>query len=93
MNTPLLEKEFTAKEIQSVLRIVTGGLEKIGLALLNYYSRTNLVPASGNSISRGRNKYTYSDSNLAMLALQNEKRRTTCESISKRYRLFKEKTS
>lgn len=56
-----LEKEFTAKEVQSILRMLTGGVEKIGLALLNYYARTNLVPTSGKTLSRGRAKYTYSD--------------------------------
>lgn len=54
-------QEFTAKEIQSILRAITGNEEKIGLALLNYYSRTNLVPCSGQTESRGRKKYTYSD--------------------------------
>lgn len=57
----LQNKEFTAKEVQAILRALTGGVEKIGLALLNYYARTNLVPCTGKSKSRGRNKYTYSD--------------------------------
>ena len=57
----LLEREFTAKELQSILRRVAGGDEQIGLALLNYYARTNLVPPSGQSLSRGRQKYSYSD--------------------------------
>ena len=61
MSVLLMEREFTAKEVQSVLRALTGGLEKIGLALLNYYARTNLVPTTGKTISRGRPKYTYSD--------------------------------
>jgi DNA-binding transcriptional MerR regulator len=56
-----LTKEFTAKDVQSILRELTGGAEKIGLALLNYYSRTNLVPATGIKKHRGRNKYSYSD--------------------------------
>lgn len=56
-----INKEFTAKDVQAILRTLTGGTEKIGLALLNYYSRTNLVPASGIEKHRGRNKYTYSD--------------------------------
>lgn len=56
-----LTKEFTAKDVQSILRELTGGAEKIGLALLNYYSRTNLVPATGVKKHRGRNKYSYSD--------------------------------
>lgn len=56
-----LEREFTAKEVQAILRALTGGSEKIGLALLNYYSRTNLVPATGKGINRGRSKYTYAD--------------------------------
>ncbi len=53
--------EFTAKEVQAILRTLTGGTEKIGLALLNYYARTNLVPSTGKQLQRGRNKYTYSD--------------------------------
>ncbi len=61
MTVHLLDREFTAKEVQSILRRVTGGEEKIGLALLNYYSRTNLVPASGKVQQRGRAKYAYSD--------------------------------
>lgn len=56
-----LQREFTAKEVQSILRALTGGIEKIGLALLNYYARTNLVPSTGKQLQRGRNKYTYSD--------------------------------
>lgn len=55
------EREFTAKEVQGVLRALTTGSEKIGLALLNYYARTNLVPCSGKAKNRGRRKYCYSD--------------------------------
>jgi DNA-binding transcriptional MerR regulator len=55
------EKEFTAKEVQAILRQLTHDSEKIGLALLNYYARTNLVPSTGKEIERGRNKYCYSD--------------------------------
>ncbi|MCI5066175.1 hypothetical protein MRY87_10660 [bacterium] len=54
-------REFTAKEVQAILRRLTGGVEKIGLALLNYYARTNLVPCTGKSLNRGRPKYSYSD--------------------------------
>lgn len=61
MTVHILEREFTAKEVQNILRSLTGGTEKIGLALLNYYARTNLVPTSGKSKNRGRKKYTYSD--------------------------------
>lgn len=61
MTVHLLEKEFTAKEVQAILRRLTGGLEKIGLALLNYYARTNLVPTTGKSLNRGRHKYSYPD--------------------------------
>ena len=57
----LLDREFAAKDVQQVLRTLTGGAEKIGLALLNYYARTNLVPSTGKTKSRGRQKYTYSD--------------------------------
>ena len=56
-----LEREFTAKEAQAILRALTGGAEKIGLALLNYYARTNLVPTTGKQFCRGRRKYCYSD--------------------------------
>lgn len=61
MSINLQSREFTAKEVQSILRAITGNTEKIGLALLNYYSRTNLVPSTGLTISRGRKKYTFSD--------------------------------
>jgi hypothetical protein len=57
----MLEREFTAKDVQTILRLLTGGNEKIGLALLNYYARTNLVPTTGKEIHRGRHKYSYSD--------------------------------
>jgi hypothetical protein len=60
-NVKSIEREFTAKEVQSVLRQLTGNVEKIGLALLNYYARTDLVPATGRSKQRGRNKYSYAD--------------------------------
>lgn len=55
------EREFTAKEVQAVLRSLTGDIEKIGLALLNYYARTDLVAATGQSKHRGRQKYSYQD--------------------------------
>ncbi|MFM1847060.1 MAG: hypothetical protein RL417_534 [Pseudomonadota bacterium] len=61
MTVHILDREFTAKEVQNILRSLTGGDEKIGLALLNYYARTNLVPTTGNTLSRGRKKYSYSD--------------------------------
>jgi DNA-binding transcriptional MerR regulator len=57
----ILDREFTAKDVQAILRILTGGSEKIGLALLNYYARTDLVPSTGKGKCRGRKKYTYSD--------------------------------
>lgn len=60
-NLRTLEREFSAKEVQSVLRTVTGNVDKIGLALLNYYARTDLVPATGRMKQRGRNKYSYAD--------------------------------
>ena len=60
-NVRTLEREFTAKEVQIILRQLTGNSEKIGLALLNYYSRTELVGASGETTSRGRSKYSYAD--------------------------------
>lgn len=56
-----LDREYTAKQVQAVLRRITNSQEKIGLALLNYYARTDLVPTSGKTESRGRQKYTYSD--------------------------------
>ncbi|MDZ4785856.1 MAG: hypothetical protein SGJ02_07250 [bacterium] len=61
MAVHLQNREFSAKEVQAVLRALSGNAEKIGLALLNYYARTNLVPCSGKTLCRGRNKYTYSD--------------------------------
>jgi DNA-binding transcriptional MerR regulator len=57
----MLDREFTAKDAQVILRALTSGEEKIGLALLNYYSRTNLVPCTGKTKSRGRKKYSYPD--------------------------------
>lgn len=60
-NVKPIEREFTAKEVQSILRTLTGNEERIGLALLNYYSRTDLVTASGRTKQRGRSKYTYAD--------------------------------
>lgn len=56
-----IEREFTAKEVQSILRALTGNTEKIGLALLNYYARTDLVSATGRSKQRGRSRYSYAD--------------------------------
>lgn len=56
-----IEREYTAKDVQAILRQLTGDSEKIGLALLNYYARTDLVGASGRTKSRGRSKYSYSD--------------------------------
>ena len=61
MKVQTIDREFTAKEVQNILRKLTSGEEKIGLALLNYYARTNLVPSTGREISRGRNKYCYAD--------------------------------
>lgn len=55
------EREFTAIEVQTILRMLLGAEEKIGLALLNYYARTDLVPSTGKTLTRGRNKYTYAD--------------------------------
>lgn len=61
MTVHLLDREFTAKDVQNILRSLTSGEEQIGLALLNYYARTNLVPPTGQSLSRGRVKYSYAD--------------------------------
>ena len=61
MTVPFLDREFTAKQVQAILRALTGGTERIGLALLNYYARTNLVPTTGKTTSRGRIKYSYCD--------------------------------
>lgn len=61
MSVHILDREFTAKDVQQILRTLTGNDEKIGLALLNYYARTNLVPTTGKSKSRGRQKYSYPD--------------------------------
>ena len=61
MTVHILDREFVAKDVQEILRTLTGGSEKIGLALLNYYARTNLVPTTGKTKSRGRAKYSYSD--------------------------------
>ena len=61
MKVQLIDREFTAKDTQNILRRITNGEERIGLALLNYYARTNLVPTTGKEISRGRAKYSYAD--------------------------------
>lgn len=61
MTVHLLDREFPAKDVQQILRTLTGDQEKIGLALLNYYARTNLVPTTGKTTSRGRAKYSYAD--------------------------------
>ena len=61
MSITPLEREFTASEVQNVLRATTNGSEKIGLALLNYYARTDLVPSTGKTLIRGRQKYSYFD--------------------------------
>jgi len=60
-NVRPFEREFTAKEVQSILRSLCGNAEKIGLALLNYYARTDLVVATGRTAQRGRQKYSYAD--------------------------------
>lgn len=60
-NVRSLEREFTAKEVQAIVRVLTGSTEKIGLALLNYYARTDLVPATGRTKHRGRARYSYPD--------------------------------
>ncbi|MBL7663377.1 hypothetical protein JNK13_11560 [bacterium] len=60
-NLRTIEREFTAKEVQGILRALTGNEERIGLALLNYYARTDLVPPTGKSRQRGRAKYSYAD--------------------------------
>jgi hypothetical protein len=60
-NVKVIEREFSAKEVQAILRSLTGNTEKIGLALLNYYARTDLVPATGRTRHRGRVKYSYAD--------------------------------
>ncbi len=56
-----LDREYSAKQVQAILRALTGNNEKIGLALLNYYSRTDLVCPSGGTRQRGRSKYSYAD--------------------------------
>jgi hypothetical protein len=60
-NVKPIEREFTAKEVQSILRTLAGNAEKIGLALLNYYARTDLVSPTGRTTQRGRNRYSYAD--------------------------------
>jgi hypothetical protein len=60
-NVRAIEREFTAKEVQVIIRALTGSNEKIGLALLNYYARTDLVSASGRTKQRGRSRYSYAD--------------------------------
>ena len=60
-NVKPIEREYTAKEVQAVLRALLGENEKIGLALLNYYARTDLVGATGRTRQRGRTRYSYAD--------------------------------
>jgi DNA-binding transcriptional MerR regulator len=56
-----IEREYTAKEVQAILRTLSGSSEKVGLALLNYYARTDLVSATGRNKQRGRRCYSYAD--------------------------------
>ena len=56
-----IEREYSAKDAQTILRTLIGDSEKVGLALLNYYSRTDLVSATGKTRQRGRKKYSYAD--------------------------------
>lgn len=56
-----LKREFTAKEVKTILERLIGNDGSIGLALLNYYARTDLVAPSGRTEHRGRTKYTFSD--------------------------------
>ena len=60
-NVRPIEREFSAKEVQAILKSLTSSDEKIGLALLNYYARTQLVEATGKTKQRGRTKYSYAD--------------------------------
>ena len=60
-NIKPLDREYSAKQVQAILRVLTGSDEKIGLALLNYYSRTELVSPTGVTRQRGRAKYSYAD--------------------------------
>ncbi|MGI6681469.1 MAG: hypothetical protein ACOX3T_08350 [Bdellovibrionota bacterium] len=61
MSVYKLNKDFTAKEVQAILRKLSKGKEKIGLALLNYYARTDLVAPTGQGVIRQRRKYSHSD--------------------------------
>ena len=56
-----IDREYTAKNVQAILRSLSKDEEKVGLALLNYYARTNLVPATGKTTQRGRPCYSYAD--------------------------------
>lgn len=60
-NLRVIDREYTAKEVQGILRTLSGNSEKVGLALLNYYARTDLVPANGQTKQRGRHCYSYAD--------------------------------
>ena len=60
-NLRVIDREYTAKDVQGILRVLSGNSEKVGLALLNYYARTDLVPATGQTKQRGRNCYSYAD--------------------------------
>lgn len=57
----VLPLEFRAKDVQKILKNLVGEDEKIGLALLNYYARTDLVPTTGTTFERGRRKYSFPD--------------------------------
>ena len=56
-----IEREYTAKDVQAILRTLSSNEEKVGLALLNYYARTSLVPPTGKTLQRGRPCYSYAD--------------------------------
>jgi len=60
-NIRSLEREFTATEVQQILLALTEENEKIGLAKLNYYKRSDLVAPTGVSVQRGRQLYSYAD--------------------------------
>ncbi|MCS6893384.1 MAG: hypothetical protein NZO16_02270 [Deltaproteobacteria bacterium] len=54
-------QEFTASEVCLVLRKLLGTQVKIGLSLLNYYVKNNIICPTGTGMHRGKRKFSFSD--------------------------------
>ncbi|MCS6960924.1 MAG: hypothetical protein NZT61_00270 [Deltaproteobacteria bacterium] len=54
-------KEFTASEVCQILRQLLGERIKIGLPLINFYTRSGLIVPTGKTIYRKKRKYSFYD--------------------------------